>query len=502
MATLSELCREHTAMGEAEIEHLQNLTSLWGLLADLSFADLLLYAPKAGEAQAGLVLLGHMRPTTGMTLYRADLVGQTFSSDRRPVVDECFTNGAITEGLVQIGTDREVSIRAVPVRVDGEIVAVLARERLFSEDRPATVQERTYRRVFRRFVDMIDRGDFPYQEEERLRHRTPRVGDGLLLVDSEGRIEFASPNAVSALHRLGMRRAVVGSRLEDTGLEAVMLRQAFARRAAVISEPDEGHEVDLVSHCFPLLDGRTATGAIVLVRDVTDLRRRDRQLVSKDATIREVHHRVKNNLQTISSLLRLQGRRLKSVEARAALEESVRRVAAIAVVHETLAQSPDDDVAFTDLVRPLVRVVEESVSSPERPLSFTVEGEAGVLPSQMTTTLAVVLTELLQNAVDHAYRGAAVPESGEPGRVNIVLDRRSDRLLVRVTDDGVGLPEGFNLAESDGLGLTIVRTFVESQLGGTITLSPVQRGTGTVAEVRIPSNRLSGPWDDAQEPVA
>ena len=79
------------------------------------------------------------------------------------------------------------------------------------------------------------------------------------------------------------------------------------------------------------------TGAVVLLRDVSDLRRRDRLLVSKDATIREIHHRVKNNLQTISSLLRLHGRRLESHEARAALEESVRRIRSIALVHETLS---------------------------------------------------------------------------------------------------------------------------------------------------------------------
>ena len=96
---------------------------------------------------------------------------------------------------------------------------------------------------------MIERGEFPYREEERLRHRTPRVGDGLLLVDQQGRIEFASPNAVSALHRIGMHRAAVGSRLEETNLGAVMLRQSFARRAAVIEEVRHGSEVVVVSHC-------------------------------------------------------------------------------------------------------------------------------------------------------------------------------------------------------------------------------------------------------------
>jgi two-component sensor histidine kinase/PAS domain-containing protein len=508
VATLADLARLHTDLDEVEVGHLQDLVSIWGLLADLSFADLLLYGRRRGDPVAPLVLLGHVRPTTGTTLYRADLVGRSFEPRRRPLVAEALSTGSAMSGTVNVGADRNVNLLAVPVRPSGKTLAVLVRERMRPVDRPASEQERTYLTVFDRFARMLEAGEFPYRDEERLRHRTPRVGDGLLLVDSNGRIEFASPNAVSLLHRLGMTRGVTGARFDDTGLGSSMLRAAFARRSAVIDEMERDDEVAVVSHCLPLLESGQATGAIVLVRDVTELRRRDRQLVSKDATIREVHHRVKNNLQTISSLLRLQARRLKGAEARAALGESVRRIGAISVVHETLAQSAEDDVAFLEIVRPLVRVVEESVSSPLRPLAFTVCGDAGVLSGQVATTMAVVLTELLQNAVDHAFP----PDSGVPGdesrdgpvpagQVRIELARRPDGLSVRVVDDGVGLPAGFDLAEATGLGLTIVRTFVEGELGGRIRLLPVEGGSGTMAEVLVPAARLVGPWGDANEPT-
>jgi two-component sensor histidine kinase len=129
------------------------------------------------------------------------------------------------------------------------------------------------------------------------------------------------------------------------------------------------------------------------------------------------------------------------------------------------------------------------------------------VPGQVTTTLAVVLTELLQNAVDHAFPAPA-PDSGgggddepESGSVRIELERRSDGLSVRVVDDGVGLPDGFDLVEATGLGLTLVRTFVEDELGGRISLAPVSRGRGTVAEVRVPASRLVGPWGDSRDPT-
>ena len=512
MATLPELARAHSDLDEARIAHLQDLVSVWGLLADLSFADLVLYARDSRRTDGPLVLLGHIRPTTGTTLYRADLVGQIFEPRRRPLIVEAFGAGQAVDGSVEVGSGRTVHLTAVPVRRNGETIAVLARERLRPDDRPGSEQERTYLTVFDRFARMLERGEFPYHDEERLRHRTPRVGDGLLLVDADGRIEFASPNAVSTLHRMGVTRGVTGARFDDTGLGTSMLRSAFALRTAVIDEMERPDEVAVVSHCFPLLDAGTPTGAIVLVRDVTELRRRDRQLVSKDATIREIHHRVKNNLQTISSLLRLQARRLEGEEARAALGESVRRIGAISVVHETLAQSADDEVAFVEIVRPLVRVVEESVSSPLRPVSITVDGDAGVMPGQVTTTMAVVLTELLQNAVDHAFPAdgswvgsgvgsSAGPTDGPSGQVRIELERRADGLVVRVVDDGVGIPEGFDVADASGLGLTIVRTFVEGELGGRIRLVPVERGRGTVAEVWVPTSRLVGPWGDSRDPV-
>ena len=152
-------------------------------------------------------------------------------------------------------------------------------------------------------------------------------------------------------------------------------------------------------------------GAIILLRDVSDLRRRDRMLLSKDATIREIHHRVKNNLQTIASLLRLQARRLRSPEAKAALAESERRIRSIAIVHETLSREPGDIVHFGEIVRPLARLVEDTASSPELRIRFSVDGDAGDLPGEVATPLAVVLNELMQNAVDHAF-----PEGSQGAR--------------------------------------------------------------------------------------
>jgi two-component sensor histidine kinase len=496
METLAELARSHGGLDGAAVAHLHRLVGSWGPLADLCFADLLLFVTVANTDGQRFVVVGQVRPTTSQTLYRSDFVGTVVTADERPVVARALREAAAAEGEIEVelGPGR-LRVLAVPVRWEGEVVAVLSRESIPSLGRPPGELERTYLSVFHRFAVMIADGTFPFAAEDTETEEAPRVGDGALVLDAEGRVEYASPNAVSALHRLGMHANPEGERLGSLGLEEVAVETAFAIGAPVTEELERGQEITVLLRCLPLLEGGKATGALLLLRDISELRRRDRMLVSLDATIREIHHRVKNNLQTISSLLRLQGRRLTSAEAKGAIEESVRRIRSIALVHETLSQEGTGDVAFNEIVRPLVRMVEESLVSPERLVHFRVDGDGGLLPARVATPLAVVLTELLQNAADHAFPldkttgpEARADGAGQPGLVSVVADNDGEWLTLRVVDDGVGLPPGFALDKARGLGLSIVRSLVTTQIEGSISMTSPVPGTegGTVVEVRVP----------------
>ena len=248
--------------------------------------------------------------------------------------------------------------------------------------------------------------------------------------------------------------------------------------------------MSVLIRCIPLIDHGAVSGAVVLTRDVSELRRRDRLLLSKDATIREIHHRVKNNLQTISSLLRLQGRRFSSPEAKVAIEESVRRIRAIALVHETLSREAGDDVAFVEIVRPLARMVEEGMSSEDRPVSFTVEGDAGFLPATVATPLSVVLNELLQNAIDHAFPPSARPAGRAGARGGRRCATTASGCGPRWSTTASGCPTGSRSTRVAGLGLSIVRTLVTSELVGHDLARARHRATatgpGTVVRLDVP----------------
>jgi two-component sensor histidine kinase len=219
---------------------------------------------------------------------------------------------------------------------------------------------------------------------------------------------------------------------------------------------------------------------------VTELRHRDRMLLLKDATIREIHHRVKNNLQTVASLLRMQGRRLSSEEAKAALEESVRRISSIALVHETLSQDSHERVDFDRVAGRVVQMVQEGFAAPERPMRFKVEGSAGDLPSEVATPLALIVAELIQNAVEHAAR-----EDGTSLSIALEMARTPARVRLAVADDGRGMPPGFTLDGDANLGLQIVRTLVESELAGTIEIESADPGTRIA--IAVPLDRGRGP---------
>jgi two-component system, sensor histidine kinase PdtaS len=490
MPTLAELTREQTDLSRESIAHMQRLVSEWGMLADLCFADLLLYAP---ATDGRWVVIGQVRPATGQTLYIADWVGTWANDSERPLLAKAFDEGAIVEGSIDVeGMATPARMLAIPVRFNGRPVAVLTREWSSMAGRSPGELEQTYLSIFERFGIMISEGSFPFPGRAADSSAAPRVGDGAIVLDADARVAFASPNAVSALHRVGISANLVGQRLTELGFNDSPVRQAYERHEPVIEEFDQTPEVTLLTRCLPILAAGQVTGGVLLLRDVTELRRRDRLLLTKDATIREIHHRVKNNLQTISSLLRLQARRLSSEEARAAVSESVRRIRTIALVHETLSREPGEDVAFIEIVRPLLRLAEESLQSPDRPVRFRALGDAGRLPATVATPLSVVLTELLQNAVDHGF-----PEGSGGGVVAVVMHNDGTELRIEVIDDGAGLDESFDLDQATGLGLSIVRTLVTTELGGSIEM---RAGTaddaraahldggqaGTVVDLRVP----------------
>jgi two-component sensor histidine kinase len=482
--TLDELARAHTDLGAEDVAWLHLLLADWQILADLSFADLLLWLPDRDAR--GFWAGAQKRPTTGPTSYVDDLVGAFVPHGRRVLLDTALAQGRVVrEGDPEWRDAVPVRGEAIPVRRDGRILAVVARNTNLIGLRTPSRLELAYLRTAADLASMIDSGRFPHAGQRSDHTDSPRVGDGFMRLDRHGRVDYASPNALSVFRRLGLTSDLTGLDLAATTRALIpparrpdeeTLSAVLSGRVARDTEMDDGTTVVIV-RSIPLHDADGHIGAMVLLRDVTDLRSRDRELVTKDATIREIHHRVKNNLQTVAALLRLQARRTTAPEARGALEEAVRRVASIALVHETLSQSLDERVPFDEIADRLRAMVTE-LSPTGAVITSTREGSFGEIPGRVATPLAMVLTELLQNALEHGF------EDG-PGHVEVAAWRTPGRLSVSVRDDGCGLPAEFDSSRSASLGLSIVRTLVESELGGRMQLDSGESG-GTSVTLELP----------------
>lgn len=469
-----------------EIAHLSELVAQWQLLADLSFADLTLWVPMRPDAKSwpsGYRAIAHIRPTTAATVYSDDLVGSEIGWGERARIDQALSQGEIIRDNQeeQVG-DHIVREEAIPVELAGRVIAVISRMRNVETMRTPSKLELNYREIANQIYRMISQGSFPLAGNHHLTDSAPRVGDGLIRLDSVGVITYASPNSLSAFNRIGWRSELVGQKLgevveaidDDSQAKAseeswgVTLSGRHLRRREF--ENDFGI-VDFLA--IPLLEGSDRVGAMILVQGVTELRRKERALLTKDATIREIHHRVKNNLQTVSALLRLQARRIDDPNAAEALEEAVRRVASIAIVHETLASSTAERVDFDGIVeRILHSEVDLSLRASGLPsITYQREGEFGELPAEIATPLALVLTELIHNAIEHG-----LSESGSELKISATAEE-SGRLLVTVSDDGAGLEPGFSMSEKSNLGLEIVQTLTRNELHGELTFSNNQPGT-------------------------
>jgi two-component sensor histidine kinase len=440
LAIFTDPIKDYAEFGPGDAEWLHLLVGDWQLIADLAFADLALWFP---TPDGSYVALAHVRPSTTHTVFHSDFVGERIRADLKPLVDLARQSQTIERSRESDWTtEMAMRVEAVPMVRNGRTLAIITSHMDLSSSRMPSRLELTYRQCAYDLLHMCTLGLWPdFASPTGSRRGAPRVGDGLI-------------------------------RMVDETLPLVVTGRMPWRTEI------ESRGVSLSLRAIPLRNKTERFGALVLCRDVSELRRREMELVSKDATIREIHHRVKNNLQTVAALLRMQSRRMVSDEAKQGLEQAMRRVATIALVHETLSQGLAQNVDFDELIGRQFRLSAE-VASPSQTVRTERSGDFGELPSEFATPLALVINELVTNAVEHGLHD-------RKGTVWLTASRQrreddAEVLKVCVADDGVGLPEE---NRSEGLGLQIVRTLVTSELGGTIDWTP-RDGGGTCVDISL-----------------
>lgn len=302
-------------------------------------------------------------------------------------------------------------------------------------------------------------------KHEALRHEVLAMGDRVAEWHLERRFELADILRAYSLFRLAILNEV---------------ERMLRRRLWLAFPPDILRAEDRINESLDLQMLASAQAYLrardqEIERSHLALRESNNQLLR---LVQEMHHRIKNNLQTVADLLSLEMLEGAKTSAEDRLRESISRVKAIATVHELLSL---DNTEATDILRLAQRLLETSARAmvdSQKDIAFSVEGSPVLLDSKRATAFVLVLNELVNNALEHAFRGR------RKGKVTLRMEERAGEVVVEVRDDGAGLPPGFDVgAPGEGLGLQIARTMVAKDLRGTLELTS---GDGTTARVVFP----------------
>ena len=470
MEDIMTLCRTQTKLTAMQQELLKRVLVVFPFLADLAHARVRLYLLR--RDQKTFVIAAEAWPHTVYLTPEAPTVGTVVPMMEEPLLCRVMQTGHFAQGKREWNYGSMLDMMAEPV-YDGALLLGIVCFETTSENRALE----GYRRL-------LDAARLLLRHARK--HLDPAMyeplsaSDGIIITDQYNRITFATTAATRIFRVLGVGN-LVGGHLFDR-----KITQHVKKETQVTSRPWE-REVEigtlvLLERDLKIMEGGQMLCRIIIISDLTELREKDRELKVQSAVIQEIHHRVKNNLQTIASLLRLQARRSKSPDVKAALKESVDRILSIAVVHEFLSEQGHATIDVKEIAEQIFSLVAMNMVGKDFHLETHCEGATLVLPSSYASSLGLVINELVLNATEHGFAGR------HAGTITLKEQEDAASYTLVFTDDGCGLPEDFDPVHARSLGVSIMRTLVEGDLGGTIHYDAAPGG-GTRVTIVFPRKK-------------
>ncbi|MBU2702917.1 two-component sensor histidine kinase/PAS domain-containing protein [Sporomusaceae bacterium BoRhaA] len=466
MGVIGDICRKVTGLSTEQIEQLEQLAVLLGIAADLSHAQITVYTKT--KSKHFLAIVAQVRPNTSFIEYRPHLLGTTVRATEEPLVWRTMTCGEHISGQREweIGMDvLEMETHAIRDKA-GTVIAVVSFEASHEEARagahPVLVE-----------MAFLLLSTSRAKMENIFRRLNAR--DGIIIVGESGHVVFSNAVAASIYKVLGVGR-VVGRRVSDRRSHMKVVQKAIAHGVAQELEIETGDFV-FNQRAIPVVVDEKVIRTLFIVSDVTEIKKKEKELLIKSAVIQEIHHRVKNNLQTIASLLSLQARRSSSADVKASLKECINRILSISVIHEFLSQQDVETINVAEVAKNILDSVIQNMMEPDFNIQTVFNGETVILPSDCATSLALAINELIQNSIEHGFVGR------REGIIGIDIRSLSDCYQIEIFDNGIGLPPGFDAHSLKSLGIQIITTLIESDLSGKFEL---KSDGGTRAIITIP----------------
>lgn len=442
---LYSIAREKTNITEVQMRILGHMQEALQFAADISREQVAIMTRGKNEDMA-VVLCTEGPSYTGSRTYFQD--GDVYFIDELALAQSVFMTGKKVVGRKELEIGKQVAVTAYPIVDNAGVVFAVAGFLANSTRQHQVLIDTAYMTL-----------QMPLDGEP---YYAPRLQDGLIILDSVGRIMYANDMAVGLCFVLDKEAAepknIVGR---------AMIHMPLVEKIMTTGRPQYGEEkvgeLTLSAWGLPLmLHGRIQRTVLVLT-DITALREKEQQILVKNSVIKEIHHRVKNNLNTIAGILRMQARRSKNEETKESLKRAVDRILGISQIHDILARQSGENVDWHQLLARLCKLAIDSLTTKAHVnLVMEQEKEPLIICSEKAVTLAIAVNELIHNAIDHGFQD--IPR----GTLIIGEKKEGDQLHIYVKNDGHLLPDTFNTKEYD-LGLQIVRTLSEIELKGKFT---------------------------------
>ena len=445
MSQLYSLAREMTGLTDVQIKILDYLRNALPFAADVSKSQVYICA-KGNNKKVSVVLLSEKPSyTAGNTYFRA---GDVYFDEEFALVESVFATGHKVIGKKELDFGRMVALTAYPVLDNAGIPFAVLAFMSNSQKQQQVLTDTAYMLL-----------QVPLEKES---YRKIRPQDGVVILDSVGRIMYANDMAEDLYFVLDKETA---DKKEISG--HAVIHFPLIDTVMKTKKPAYGEKVSggmtLSGWGMPILSGGKVARTVLLISDVTAVREKEKQILVKDSVIREIHHRVKNSLNTIAGMLRLQARRSENEETRSALKTAVNRIAGIARIHDILAGQSGDRIDWNLLLDKMCKLSVDSLATCRIELIREKTEKPCIVLSEKALPLAIASNELIHNAIEHGFKGL------EQGQLLVGTETEGDEIHIYIKNNGIPLPPSFNQKTFD-LGLQIVRTLVEIEMGGVFAL--------------------------------
>jgi two-component sensor histidine kinase/PAS domain-containing protein len=454
---LVRACRTHTDLGEADIQILLEVNHSLRIVHDLEGGDIFIDCLTPTGEQA--VVIAQLCPPD--TNYPRNIVGELMLPSNEPGVFRTLQIGVPSRKLKAVVTgDYLIRQNVSAIRnPEGRVIGVLIVERhiqgadLWDPESPSEILKAAY-------------------DAKEMEHVAEYMNDGLVRFNMQSVAVYANTRARQIYGGINYMDDIVGMPFENLAFGEIRFDDICKTGRNAHTEVKIGGFILNVVYAPIFGSGNEPMGAVMLIEDRTEEKNIEKELVLKSAVIDEIHHRVKNNLQTIISLLRLQRRRISSADARTAFSETMARIFSISLSHEILAQTGVDDVDIKDMLSRMLNHAKSYIIPENLDLTLEVHGDSIQMASSMATSIAMVVNELVQNCIKHAFIDR------QRGCILLVISRGMPYSSIEITDDGVGYR--LDDVREGSLGHKLVQSLVQDKLFGKLMINSSPEGTKAV----------------------